>query len=400
MRRRTRVSRRAAGALALLTLGAGAGVADGDGDGGEPWRPLPERRVAWNVRLSTTIEGEAPSSRGDRGPRPLLPKRLSETGVFADTAALEPHPAAIPYEVKVPLWSDAAGKERFVLLPGTAKLVVDASGALAFPVGTVFVKSFFLETTTGDPTSRRRLETRLFIRGEAGWAGFGYAWNEEQTDARLVESPEVLRLEITARDGTRARRKWVLPSPTDCMTCHTPGAGRVLGFELDQLGGDDDFPAGKTHRQLEGMTRLGVFDGPLPKGNPGYPDWENAAAPIGRRVRAYLDVNCASCHHPGGSGNSKIDLRWEVGLDAMNLIDAKPGLGDLGVRGAKQVTPGKPAASVLWLRMGMDGQEGMPPLGHEVLDEVGLEALAEWIRSLGTAAPEAPGKGRGKREVH
>jgi hypothetical protein len=59
-------------------------------------------------------------------------------------------------------------------------------GGWNFPDETVLVKSFALETTAGDPASRRWIETRLFTRQQGEWAGYSYIWNDEQTDAELV----------------------------------------------------------------------------------------------------------------------------------------------------------------------------------------------------------------------
>ena len=92
------------------------------------------------------------------------PARLSQTGVFSDLATLTPAPGVIPYNVNTPLWSDAAAKERWMIVPndGTANSPTEqidpAREAWDFPVGTVFVKHFGLEQADG---STRRLETRF-----------------------------------------------------------------------------------------------------------------------------------------------------------------------------------------------------------------------------------------------
>src|SRR5262249_6397397 len=41
-----------------------------------------------------------------------IPRLLSQTGVFTDTATLTPAPGLIPYSVNCPLWSDNAAKTR------------------------------------------------------------------------------------------------------------------------------------------------------------------------------------------------------------------------------------------------------------------------------------------------
>ena len=46
-----------------------------------------------------------------------LPRLLSQTGAFADAARLAPASALIPYDIRVPFWSDGAEKTRFIFVP-------------------------------------------------------------------------------------------------------------------------------------------------------------------------------------------------------------------------------------------------------------------------------------------
>src|SRR4029077_3303801 len=100
-----------------------------------------------------------------------VPRKLSETGLFASTKEHKPAPGLIPYSVNAELWSDGAIKERFIALPGESKVEYEtvtypqpAPGSLPgwrFPNDTVMVKTFSLDLEPGNPKSRRRLETRL-----------------------------------------------------------------------------------------------------------------------------------------------------------------------------------------------------------------------------------------------
>src|SRR4051794_5074857 len=81
----------------------------------------------------------APAYLGRPPDRPM-PGRLSETGAFADTAALNPAAFLIAYDVNVPFWSGPADKRRWIAVPGDERIRFSAAGAWRFPPGTVFVK--------------------------------------------------------------------------------------------------------------------------------------------------------------------------------------------------------------------------------------------------------------------
>ncbi len=263
-----------------------------------------------------------------------FPTRLSDTGLFPDG---KPHPSLLPYSVAVPLWSDGADKERYIMLPGEEKI----TEAFDFPKGTIFVKTFTLD--------KRRLETRLLIHGADGWAGYTYVWNDEQTDALLLSG---------GADKVFAKQTWSFPSRADCLSCHTKAAGHVLGFRPQQLGA-----------QLDSMAAW--IDKP-----------QKTEAWVKTDVRAYLDVNCANCHQPGGGSTAPIDLRFSTPLDRMGIVGADPAHGDMEVKGAKVVKPGDPERSTLYLRMKDTTPRGMPPMSHNVADAEALKLVADWIRKL------------------
>ena len=57
---------------------------------------------------------------------PQFPRKLSETGLFANVKNMKPAAGVIPYDVVAPLWSDGAIKERLMAVPGDAKIEFDA----------------------------------------------------------------------------------------------------------------------------------------------------------------------------------------------------------------------------------------------------------------------------------
>jgi len=178
-----------------------------------------------------------------------FPRTLSRSGVFRSVAAYQTHPGLVPYSVNSPLWSDGAFKERHLGLPNDQPIGF-SEGSWTFPEGTVLVKTFSLERVQGDPRTRRRIETRFLTLQENEWVGYSYEWNEEGTDAHLVEARGKTReFEIRGPGGIR-QQPWYYPSRSDCMVCHSRAANFVLGVTTMQMNRES---------QLETLEALGLF---------------------------------------------------------------------------------------------------------------------------------------------
>ena len=105
---------------------------------------------------------------------------LSEYGLFSDAPAQEPASGVLPYDLITPLFTDYAGKRRFVYVPDGKSAAYDASEIFAFPIGTVLIKTFAYPSDTAKAEHGLHLiETRLLIHKEKGWAAYPYVWNEE-----------------------------------------------------------------------------------------------------------------------------------------------------------------------------------------------------------------------------
>ena len=200
------------------------------------------------------------------GPPPAahpLPKLLSQTGAFADLEKMQPDTGLIPYSVNSPLWSDGAVKLRWMALPTDAKIHFAAKGEWTFPAGTVFVKDFKLPVDDTHPNILRRLETRLLVCDTNGGVyGASYKWRADNSDADLVSAGTNEIITIATASGTRTQR-WFYPGKQDCLTCHTPQSGGVLGVKTRQLNGDFKYPGGVTDNQLRAWNHLGLFDAKL-----------------------------------------------------------------------------------------------------------------------------------------
>jgi hypothetical protein len=167
-----------------------------------------------------------------------FPTRLSETGLFASVTDHQTAPSLVPYSVNAPSWSDGAHTERFIALPGDSQIGFTNNRAWNFPEGTVLLQTFTIELEGGNTASGHRVETRLLTRQQEEWTGYSYAWNDEQTDATLVNAAGMDRT-FTIRDshapGSSRNQTWHYPSRADCLVCHTRAAGFVLGLNTLQM---------------------------------------------------------------------------------------------------------------------------------------------------------------------
>jgi uncharacterized repeat protein (TIGR03806 family) len=332
-----------------------------------------------------------------------FPRKLSETGIFASTKDHKVAPGVIPYSVNAQLWGDHAVKERFIAIPGDAKIGFDdisypqpspgAPPGWRFPDGTVLVKTFSLELERGNPLTRKRLETRLLHfqqfpgtqeYGDQYWRGYTYVWNDEQTDAELLDEKGLDKKLAIKVDGKLVEQTYRLPSRAECTLCHTNAAKFALGVSTMQMNRDHDY-GGVIANQLATLEHIGLFADKLPKEPEKLPklaDFNDESQPVAVRARSYLHSNCAHCHMKWGGGNAEFKLLSTVSLKEMGIVNVKAAHGDFGIKGAKLLVPGHPEQSMIHHRMAMTGLGRMPHIGSKVVDEQAVRIVGEWIRQM------------------
>lgn len=311
-----------------------------------------------------------------------LPDLLSETGAFSDLAQLTPNSGIYPYEINHPFWSDGAHKNRWFGLPeGNALLDFENRNPVRrIPVGSVWIKHFEMEMIQGEPTSRRRLETRFIIKTADHIYGVTYRWNAGQTDAELVpEDGDTETLEVI-RDGQVVPQIWRYPSRSECLHCHSTASGGVLGFSRHQLNRSIQWQGPEAKNQLALFEESGFLQSSTATGHRVAVSISDETVGLSHKVASYLDSNCASCHLPGGPAVGNWDARITTPLWQKNL------LGGLLVRGESEsekalIVPGSPDFSAVVSRMSVRGARQMPPIATHVADASGVALIREWITS-------------------
>lgn len=309
-----------------------------------------------------------------------LPDDLFCTGLYAQRARGDVAGDVMAYTPGAVLWSDGAEKQRYLFLPPGAQINTDDLDDWQFPVGTKAWKEF---TVDG-----KLVETRHFWKRDDGtWASGTYIWNDDDTAATLN----------TSQRPTLLGSGYEIPTQKDCDKCHHGGSDHLLGVEavalalptaqgatLEQLAVNDQL----THPPLH--TRA---------------TFPNDATTKSVEALAFLHVNCGmACHSTRGIGQeTELVLRvragelWPDGADGdapdidvtttdiwKATFEQQPTTASVAQQfpGALRITPGDHEQSLVWLLAHRRDVYQMPPLVSHKVDDVGTQALADWIDAL------------------
>ncbi|CAM3615119.1 hypothetical protein [Zobellia roscoffensis] len=265
---------------------------------------------------------------------------LADLKIFRGSPAdLIPNTTSHEYSLSTPLYTDYAHKFRTISLPEGGQMTYNGEGLIEFPNNTVISKTFFYYNDERDKSLGRRLiETRILIKTNGAWSMGNYLWNEAQTEAAFSNEAPTVLINWIDESGSNQSVGYKVPFTVNCTQCHNVNNTTI--------------PIGPKARNLNfvynGKNQLQSFiDKGLLLGAPAIveierlPDWADSSFTLEERARAYMDVNCASCHQSGGYHNSnegvRPDFRYETSYvdsnieefkaDIHNRVDTDPGYG-------------------------------------------------------------------------
>ncbi|HTQ05708.1 MAG TPA: hypothetical protein VMI54_17720 [Polyangiaceae bacterium] len=293
-----------------------------------------------------------------------LPDTIYETDLVTLDSAKLSQRRVFSYAPTYPLYSDNAGKMRYVRVPlGQSIRYDDTLRDFVIPDNTRFYKTFLKSVKEKDGTSGyRKMETRLIVvrrdtqNADGSYTTHAlrasYAWNEDESMAHRVKDP--------FRDGTAARdrlcpyvvdqtvtrdpvanpisdqisdtceymtadelgdpssgqiRHYAIPSTQRCDQCHMGSSSHsfVLGFTPWQIdrrkageGGVYEDPNADELTQLQRFLDYGIVTGVAP-GQVKLEESQLIATPprsprndYELTAQGYMLGNCAFCHNPHG----------------------------------------------------------------------------------------------------
>lgn len=313
-----------------------------------------------------------------------FPRKLSQSGLFSSLAEQTPAPGVIAYSIHAEPWSDHAVAQRLVAVPGDGSIQAEKE-AWSFPKDTVLAKTLSLDMQQGNPGKRRRVETQIMHYDGSEWQPYTYQWNDEQTDAVLVDASGAERLfEIVDHNapGGKRQQTWRFSGRAECQRCHNKWSGPALAFNTPQLNNEHVY-GGTLISQLDAFAQMGLLEKlPAAARRPKLVNPRDAGADLDARARAYLHTNCAHCHrlHAGSSVLSK--MQYDLSLEKTDMVGVRPTQGAFGIHAAQVIAPGDPFRSVILIRMAKLGGGRMPHIGSTEVDREGVELIYQWLSQL------------------
>ena len=308
--------------------------------------------------------------------------KLSDYRFFKDLTNQIPADEVLPYQLQSELFSDYTYKQRFVYVPPAMKVGHEKNKVFMFPVGSVLIKTFSYQNTMSELTPQL-LETRLLIHSEGGWKAVSYIWNEDQTEAYLSLVGGTIQTSFSDEGGNIRSVRYRAPNKNQCKECHqinaslTPIGPKARNMDLT-LSYDD-----KPQNQLAKWHDLGWIDQDIDFMK--MINYSSLNEDIEDRARAYLEINCAHCHIPGGAADTTglYLMLEETNKKSLGFYKKPVAAGKASFNLKYSIVPKKPNQSILLRRMeSMDPGIMMPESGRALKHAEGIEVISEWINSL------------------
>ncbi len=315
---------------------------------------------------------------------------LNDYHFFLDTKHQIPNARVIPYDLNTPHFADYAHLRRFLWLPEGTSITYHDTDDLEFPLGAVLLLTIgYLNDLRNPALGEDVIETRLLIRKKQGWQGVQYNWNEETTEARLSVTGTRAEVSWTHHDGSQRSHTFLAPNSNQCKQCHEQD-GKVVPLGLtkaDRINRVFHYPDG-SENQLTRWSKTGHLTGAPknPDDAPRMPVWNDpATGSVRERARAYLEMNCATCHRPEGIAyTSGLDLMFTQRLPIRYGVFKAPAAAGRGVGNWRfAIEPGRPERSFLVHRMrSTDPGVRMPMVGRGLVHEEGVALIEQWIAEM------------------
>lgn len=284
------------------------------------------------VLNSDEIDGESDPYYDDRiYPIPEFLPTLSELKLFEGSLSdLKLNATVHEYSLSTQLFTDYSQKLRSISLPRGTQMLYNGDGLPLFPDNTILTKTFFYLFDERVPSlGKKIIETRILIKTNGVWTAGNYVWNDSQTEAYLDGGAHAVPISWIDMDGNNRNINYLVPPNSLCFQCHDyynnpmPVGPKLRSLNFEHNG----------QNQIQYFIDKGLLQGvPAVSQITALPDWTDTNHSLDERSRAYLDMNCAHCHQPGGSYNlsygDKFDLRYETSFAESKIYEERVAIQD------------------------------------------------------------------------
>jgi uncharacterized repeat protein (TIGR03806 family) len=275
-------------------------------------------------------------------------------------AALEPNNGVETLQLSSTLFTDYAEKQRLIKLPKGKQVVLNGEGLPIFPEGTIIAKTFYYSNVAGK--GRQIIETRLLILNKSKWNVATFQWNPAQNEAFLLTKGASVPINFLRQNGEAMKISYHIPTREECGSCHRLNETilpirpkmRNLNIRIEK--------EGKTINQLVYLMKKGIFKKTKIDSLTVLPNYHDLSLPLAQRARAYMDINCAHCHRPGGfAGHTTLNLDYRTDLDHTGIKFNK---------------------SNILVRTAEMGEYHMPKIGTTMIDKEGVTLIKKYISEI------------------
>jgi len=265
------------------------------------------------------------------------------------------------YELATELFSDYAEKQRLIKLPVGGQMTKVGDGLPSFPNETMIVKTFYYYNDKRNVSKGKKvIETRILQKTNNEWEMAAYLWNEAQTEAYLIQSGYNKAVNWIDASGEGHVITYHVPTQVECITCHNTNTMTFpIGPKLRNLNFDVTRNS-QSINQLQYLQNIGLLDVFNPNLVDSLPKAFASNHSLEERARAYLDINCVSCHRTDSPADDIPEIYFDYNLpfDETRIEANKESIIEEMEKG------------------------DMPSVATSVIDEEGLNIIKQYINSL------------------
>ena len=236
-----------------------------------------------------------------------------------------------------------------------------------FPDNTLISKTFYYYEDEGNTSSNKIIiETRVLIKTEGTWKLGNYKWNSDYSEATYTENSSQISVSYTTSEGNTRDINYQIPGNDDCVTCHHIYEDKVpIGPKLRNMNYNPQNGVVNMN-QIEYFIQEGLLEGLSDVSDITLlPNWEDEANfDIFERGRAYIDINCAHCHLPGGyvPNGFLLDFRLETNFETTGIYSHRGQIED-------RIQSTVPTYM-------------MPQIGRTLVHDEGVAMLLEYLEAI------------------